>query len=78
MAISEGDRHEAYVPRIRPPVLDMESFSAVLRRRAFYRGRDARLLWYLPDVDIVVASQIYRVGSHSPRFAGEHIRRRRS
>lgn len=36
MAISEGDRHEAYVPRIRPPVLDMKSLSAVLRRRAFF------------------------------------------
>ena len=36
MAISEGDRHEAYVPRIRPPVLDMESFSVVLRRRASF------------------------------------------
>lgn len=36
MAISEGDRHEAYLPRIRPPVLDMKSIAAMLRRWASF------------------------------------------
>jgi len=36
MAISEGDRHEAYLPRTRPPVLDMKSLVAMLRRRASF------------------------------------------
>lgn len=36
MAISEGDRHKAYFPRIQPPVLDMKSLVAALRRRASF------------------------------------------
>jgi len=36
MAISEGERHDAYLPRIRPPVLDMKSLAAMLRRRILF------------------------------------------
>lgn len=36
MAISDGDRHEAYLRRLQQPVLDIESVLAVLRRRAVF------------------------------------------
>ncbi len=36
MAISDGDRHEAYLRRAQPPVLDVEGMLVVLRRRAVF------------------------------------------
>lgn len=36
MAISDGDRHEAYVRRVQPPILDVEGILAILRRRAMF------------------------------------------
>lgn len=34
MAISDGDRHEAYLRRVQPPAIDVENVLAMLRRRA--------------------------------------------
>jgi len=36
MAISDGDRHEAYLRRVQPPALDVEDSLAMLRRRAVF------------------------------------------
>lgn len=36
MAISDNDRHDAYLRRFRPPVLDVENIVAMLRRRAAF------------------------------------------
>lgn len=36
MAISENDRRDAYLSRIRVPALDVEGFAAMLRRRAVF------------------------------------------
>lgn len=36
MAISEGDRHDAYLRRVQPPVLDADDVVAALRRRAMF------------------------------------------
>lgn len=36
MAISDGDRHEAYLRRVQPPAIDMEDILAMLRRRAAF------------------------------------------
>lgn len=36
MAISDGDRHEAYLRRVQPPALDVEDVLAMLRRRAMF------------------------------------------
>jgi uncharacterized protein involved in exopolysaccharide biosynthesis len=36
MAISDGDRHEAYLRRVQPYVLDVEDILAILRRRATF------------------------------------------
>jgi uncharacterized protein involved in exopolysaccharide biosynthesis len=36
MAISDSDRHDAYLRRIQPPVLDMDGVVAMLRRRAAF------------------------------------------
>lgn len=36
MAISESDRHDAYLPRIQAPVLDVDGIAAMLRRRAAF------------------------------------------
>ncbi|MGL5168308.1 MAG: GumC family protein [Afipia sp.] len=36
MAISDGDRHEAYLRRVEPPALDAKDILAMLRRRATF------------------------------------------
>ncbi|MDO8979618.1 MAG: GumC family protein [Afipia sp.] len=36
MAISESDRHDAYLPRIQAPALDVDGIAAMLRRRAAF------------------------------------------
>lgn len=36
MAISESDRHDAYLPRIQAPALDVDGIVAMLRRRAAF------------------------------------------
>lgn len=36
MAISEGDRHDAYLSRIQSPALDVDGIAAMLRRRAAF------------------------------------------
>ncbi len=36
MAISDGDRHEAYLRRVQPPALDVKDILAMLRRRATF------------------------------------------
>lgn len=36
MAISESDRHDAYLPRIQAPALDVDGIASMLRRRATF------------------------------------------
>lgn len=36
MAISESDRHDAYLPRIQAPAVDVDGIAAMLRRRAAF------------------------------------------
>jgi uncharacterized protein involved in exopolysaccharide biosynthesis len=36
MAISDGDRHEAYLRRVQPPAIDVEDILAMLRRRVAF------------------------------------------
>ena len=59
MAISDGDRHEAYLRRVQKPVLDVENVLAVLRRRAVFIAGVTLACAALSLVYILMASPKY-------------------